>query len=266
MHCRLMVIFICWSLWSGVAQADSISQAPRSIGYTPSAAERMVFDLLVADDILGFAEGRETYAANKMNVAVTRAAATEVARVYAQDRVAAGKRYANRLVLMPGRVASAVQDETGTVSMVFADTGSLQVRARIADDSAVRRRVLVPGESVTLACKAPASAGKDLRFEDCHSGRESGERIWAGLRRQLDGFYRGERAEDVAIPTLAVNVALYAQALPADSGCPGNAQRCGAAWQSIGPFSGSQLKAVTSRFQKSGLDLHHFEDMRQSNN
>ncbi|AOL08799.1 hypothetical protein WI95_32715 [Burkholderia contaminans] len=104
-----------------------------------------------------------------------------------------------------------------------------------------------------------------VHFVNCRFGDDLGKIVWGKLRTYLFDFYEGKRAANITIAALAINIALYAQVLPLDSGCPDNKERCDAAFQSVRSFDEypQLLASVIKRFQDAGLDFRDFEELHK---
>ncbi|WP_153101227.1 OB-fold protein [Paraburkholderia hayleyella] len=232
-------------------------------GYVPSDSEIVVFESIVSDDMRNFRLGRETVAANKLNVALISDSASEVARAYAKNRTEADRLYSNKRVLLSGEIAAVYQETVSETSVVFAGTGTLQVRAQLKTNSAVLIRSLKQGDNVVLGCMPAKSVKGGVQFKDCISGEEMGTFVWNTLRGYLADFYQGKRPADITIPTMAINIALFAQVLPPDSGCPDDMARCDAAFEAMPPIESHMTQAVIRRFQDAGLNLDHYAELHK---
>lgn len=260
---RIEWVVLSLVMWPAFVSANLTPRVCPAPGYTPSEAEVVVFESIVSDDMRNFRLGRETVAANKLNVALISDRASEVARAYAEDRTEANRLYSNKRVLLSGEIASVQKEAAGETSVVFSGTGTLQVRAQIKANSAVLSRSLQGGGNVVLGCMPAQSIKGSVQFENCISGEEMGAFVWDTLRGYFADFYQGKRPADITIPTMAINIALFARALPSDSGCPNDMERCDAVFKAMPPIQSHMTREVIRRFQKAGLNLDLYTELHK---
>ena len=143
----------------------------------------------------------------------------------------------------------------------FADTAAPKVRARLA-----------PGQNPGGQAQGRSGAGPGLRqdgagqdtlsFSGCEPAAAVAEREAARLKNALAAFYQG-KPTDAKVATLAINISLYAQELPAGSGCPGDLARCGASIAAVKLPSLGHKNAVLQRLREAGVDLSAFSPRQQ---
>lgn len=228
-------------------------------GYVPSPAESALLDLMMQDDIRSTAEGQWSYAA--ITQGVTRISADEMARTYAVGGFETGKDpFEGRRFLVSGTVASALDYRQGRAFVVFADTGSVQVRAQPQANNAVRTLALRTGDKVALVCTGAGGTKVAGVLRDCEFGDDFGKRVWVGLRNDFSEFYRGKPAKSLSIVSTALGLAGRASQMPADSGCGEDAEKCVEAAVAVGPLKGKRtsLEEALQRFGNAGLDLSLF--------
>ena len=101
-----------------------------------------------------------------------------------------------------------------------------------------------------------------LSFSGCEPAAAVAEREAARLKNALAAFYQG-KPTDAKVATLAINISLYAQELPAGSGCPGDLARCGASIAAVKLPSLGHKNAVLQRLREAGVDLSAFSPRQQ---
>ncbi|KAB0657279.1 OB-fold protein [Burkholderia diffusa] len=270
--CGLLAIVRCNDLrrWSqikliAILLAGFVPGLSVAAGYVPSQSEVIVLKSIMDDDIDNFLQGRQTYAGNVLNVAVITVTADEIARAYRKGRSIGNRQFSRKYVLLSGVVASRREDESGSLMVMFDAANGFQIHAQLEPIAAARARLLEDGGKVTLGCLLSKAVKGDVHFVNCTFGGDLGKMVWTKLRTYLSDFYAGERAANITIPTLAINIALYAQVLPLDSGCPDDKEKCDAAFAAVRSFDEDPqlLAGVIRRFQDAGLDLRDFEKLHK---
>ena len=99
------------------------------------------------------------------------------------------------------------------------------MRARLAPGQTLAGKPKA-GQALALVCGKMELAKDTLSFSGCEPAAAVAEREAARLKNALAAFYQG-KPTDAKVATLAINISLYAQELPAGSGCPGDPARCG---------------------------------------
>ncbi len=246
----------CWAVLV-VALAPTLCVAE---GYVPIPAEVALLDLMMQDDIRSTAGGQWSYAA--ISEGVTRTSANELAQAYAVGGFETGKDpFEGKRFLVSGTVSSACDCGQGRVFVIFADTGSVQVRTQPQTDYAARTLALRPGGQVALVCTGAGGTRVAGVLRDCEFGEDFGKRAWVGLRTDFSEFYRGSPAKGLSIVSIALGLAERASQMPADSGCGEDAEKCAGAARAVGPLKGKcrhLLEGTIQRFRDAGLDLSLF--------
>ena len=120
-------------------------------GYVPSDVEAALLTLVRQDDLRTFGEGQQSFAAQALNIDV--ATASEIAHVYKSGNDAkANPRFLNRRVLVSGTIDAVQSDSPGRTALVYADTGTTQVRAMTHDEQPSRTSAWRVGSKVVLVC------------------------------------------------------------------------------------------------------------------
>ena len=118
------------------------------------------------------------------------------------------------------------------------------------------------GQELALVCGKMDLASDTLSFSGCEPAAAVAERETAKLKDALAAFYQGQPT-DAKVATLAINISLYAQELPAGSGCPGDEARCGASIAAVKLPSLGHKNAVLQRLREAGVDLSAFSPRQQ---
>lgn len=228
-------------------------------GYIPSEIEATLLNIIRDDDIRAFSEGQENYASTVFNIKAS--SARGIGDMYAQNSDTANKQFVGMLVLLSGTVEAVHDSGQGSPTLIFANTGSAQVRAQSSKEAAAKLTRLRSGSNVALVCRGLGGAVSAAVFGDCELGDDFGQHTWDRLSTEFSNFYQGRPAKSVAIPTMAINIAERASLMSLDHPCADDLNRCRAAAMAVGNLRGapdSPLRAVIDRFKAAGLDLSLF--------
>ena len=93
--------------------------------------------------------------------------------------------------------------------------------------ASVRARGHIPNATEQAVLEAQDGAGQGhAQLQRLEPAAAVAEREAARLKNALAAFYQG-KPTDAKVATLAINISLYAQELPAGSGCPGDRRAAG---------------------------------------
>lgn len=232
---------------------------PAGAAYVPNATEQAVLEAVLRDEVVSFSTGGHSFVGESQGIVPVTAASASQAMA-ARDRNARMPELKQPL-LLSGALAA-----TGSVAgqgewFDFADTAAPKVRARLAPGQTLAGKPKA-GQALALVCGKMDLAKDTLSFSGCEPAAAVAEREAARLKNALAAFYQG-KPTDAKVATLAINISLYAQELPAGSGCPGDEARCGASIAAVKLPSLGHKNAVLQRLREAGVDLSAFSPRQQ---
>ena len=193
----------------------------RGRAYVPNATEQAVLEAVLRDEVVSFSTGGHSFVGESQGIVPVTAASASQAMA-ARDRNARMPELKQPLLLSarwPPRAAS----RAGRV-VRFRRYRRAKVRARAGAGPDPGGQA--QGRSGAGPGLRQDGAGRTLSFSGCEPAAAVAEREAARLKNALAAFYQG-KPTDAKVATLAINISLYAQELPAGSGCPGDPARCG---------------------------------------
>ena len=226
--------------------------------YVPNATEQAVLEAVLRDEVVSFSTGGHSFVGESQGIVPVTAAS-------ASQAMAARDRNARMLELKQPLLLSGALAATGSVA--GRASGSIspippRPRCARAPGAGPDPGGQAQGRSGAGPGLRQDGAGKDtLSFSGCEPAAAVAEREAARLKNALAAFYQG-KPTDAKVATLAINISLYAQELPAGSGCPGDLAR----WASIAAVKLPSLghkNAVLQRLREAGVDLSAFSPRQQ---
>ncbi|WP_414706713.1 OB-fold protein [Ralstonia sp. UBA689] len=222
--------------------------------------EATLLNIIRNDDISAFSDGRQPYTATVLNIKT--ASASDIGCAYEQSSDTANEQFLGKRILVSGTVEAVQERDQASSIILFANTGSVQVRALAPMDTAARLKALYAGSSVALVCVGLGGATSAATFGDCEFANDFAQRTWDRLSTEFSDFYQGKPAKSIAIPMMAIKIAQRASLMSLDRPCSDDPENCFAAAMSLGNFrergNASALQAVIARFKSAGLDLSLF--------
>ena len=193
----------------------------RARRYVPNATEQAVLEAVLRDEVVSFSTGGHSFVGESQGIVPVTAASASQAMA-ARDRNARMPELKQPLLLSarwPPRAASRGR-ASGSISPI-------PPRPRRAPGAGPDPGGQAQGRSaLALVCGKMELASDTLSFSGCEPAAAVAEREAARLKNALAAFYQG-KPTDAKVATLAINISLYAQELPAGSGCPGDRRAAG---------------------------------------
>lgn len=225
-----------------------------SAAYVPNSVEAAVQVAVLRDEQAMFSNGNPSFLGESLGIQAVNAAS--LAQAAAGGRGGKPPELSKPL-LVSGTLASSGGNATQGRWFDFADTSAPKLRARLTPgmtlDDAPK-----PGQALALVCARMEQAKNVLSLTRCEPAAAVAARETARLRAALDAFHQG-RPTEVQVATLAINISMYADALPADHGCPEDAGRCRQSIAAVKLTGNDGLHAVLQRLRDAGVDLSAFD-------
>ena len=216
----------------------------RGRAYVPNATEQAVLEAVLRDEVVSFSTGGHSFVGESQGIVPVTAASASQAMA-ARDRNARMPELKQPL-LLSGALAA-----TGSVAgqgewFDFADTAAPRC-ARAWRRARPWRASPKAGQALAWSAARWIWPGH-AQLQRLRARRRRRRARAARLKNALAAFYQG-KPTDAKVATLAINISLYAQELPAGSGCPGDEARCGASIAAVKLPSLGHKNAVLQRLR-----------------
>ncbi|MGV0023301.1 OB-fold protein, partial [Bordetella avium] len=205
------------------AQEKVVSEfsAGKSHRYELSKLEYSVFKTLVDDDANNLASGNDSLLGERMGLTDT--TASELAKAYSDNEVAADKRFKKKPLLINGKIGS-INSGIGGAPYLALGTQPSSPHARLHKSALDFAASAKKGQSVSLICTGAGATITIPMLDDCRPARAVADEEATKLTRRVDRVLKGLGSDESAQQLLAISI--YAASTIKGDSCGPNAAAC----------------------------------------
>jgi len=203
------------------------SNASVQKGYVFNQREKILFNVLLTDQALAFALGKESL----LNHGLITASASEVQKAYDENQVAADKKYFEKKLFLTGTVNSINSGIGNKPYITLVGTNFLNSPILRFNSASVEKIAnLKKGREIMVVCSGGGSILGSAIFSDCQFSDDYINNYIREIRPEIDmrvsKFLKGEKITSELVVLTSLQAIFLARELPDTSTCFTDRKKC----------------------------------------